>query len=345
MQFVVYKGALEHPYGDSFGIVTRSSLGKGIDAFGTLEGGVGYHKNHNKKRGKSCADFCGVPFEKNLDAVLARSDIDGVMVECATVKHREVILRAAAAKKHVFSDKTLALSSADCAEIKEALEKAGVKFVLSMEAKIAGPYRYAKKLVEEGVLGRVGSAYFRRDHGAALDRFLPDYWYDPAQTGGGVTLDLGCHGFYLLAQFCGKPVRVVNLMNGPYGTGSDENSTTIVEFENGALGTAHTSFVSWKMDNLLEIIGSEGMFVATGTKPENYRVLLQSKNLPGYEEPRPVPEEEYGPDDEFPIVKFARLLQSPETETDLYGIDKAIVLARLVECAYRSAKTGQAVMF
>jgi predicted dehydrogenase len=299
----------------------------------------------DQKRGNKCAQKFNVPFEEDIDKVLDRNDIDGVMVECATTQHMKVILKAANAKKHIFSDKTLAPTTEECIKIKEVIESKKIKFVLSMEAKIAGPYRFAKKLVDEGKLGRVTSAYFRRDHGAAFERFLPDYWYDPAQTGGGVTLDLGCHGFYLLPQYCGRPKKVTNLMNELYGTGSDENSTTIIEFENGALGTAHTSFVCSKMDNMLEIIGTGGILVVTGTKPTNYRMFLQSNHLPQYKELTPVPREEYGPDDEFPIVKFARLIQSQDNSIDSYDLDKAITLARLIECTYESAKTGKVVLF
>jgi predicted dehydrogenase len=299
----------------------------------------------DEKRGRVCAEKYGVPFEPRLEAVLARKDVEAVMVECATTRHRDIIIQAANAKKHVFSDKALALKVADCLKIQQAIETNGVKFLISMEAKINGPYRYAKKLIDEGKLGRVTSAYFRRDHGDALQRFLPAYWYDPAQTGGGATLDLGCHGLYLLHEFCGKPKKVTSLMNELYGTGSDENSTTVIEFEGGAIGTAHTSFVCYKMDNLLEIIGTEGVIIVSGFEPENYRVLLQSKHIPGYEELSPVPLSDVDPDDEFPIVKFARLVQSGDTKFDSYDIDKAISLTRLIECAYESAKTGKAVTY
>ncbi|MDR1970550.1 MAG: Gfo/Idh/MocA family oxidoreductase [Treponema sp.] len=297
------------------------------------------------ERGKKCAEKYGVPFEPSLDAVLGRPGIEAVMVEAPTVRHGEIIAKAAAAGKHIFSDKALAPGSAECEKIKRALEEAGVKFVLSMEAKTAAPYRYAKKLIDEGRLGRVTSAYFRRDHGAALERFLPDYWYDTRQTGGGVTMDLGCHGFYLLNQFCGKPKKITSVMNELYGTGGDENSTTLIEFENGAIGTAHTSFVSWKMDNLLEIIGTEGMLVAAGTNAANYRLLLQSKHLPAYQDLSPVPAAEYGKDDVLPIVTFARLVQSGEQKDDRYDIDRAITLTRIIEAAYESARTGRTVAY
>jgi predicted dehydrogenase len=307
------------------------------------EGRLALVWDEDPQRGKACAEKYGVPFEASLDAALSRPGVEAVMVEAPTVKHGEIILKAAAAGKHIFSDKALAPSVAECETIKKALEESGLAFVLSMEAKNAAPYRYAKRLIDEGKLGRVTSAYFRRDHGAALERFLPDYWYDTRQTGGGVTIDLGCHGFYLLNQFCGAPKRITSVMNELCGTGADENSTTVIEFENGAIGTAHTSFVSWKMDNLLEIIGTEGMLVATGTGPATYRVLLQSKHIPGYQNLSPVPAPEYGEDDVLPIVSFARLVAAGTKRDERYDIDRALTLTRIIEAAYESERSGRTV--
>jgi predicted dehydrogenase len=299
----------------------------------------------DESRGRKCAEKFGIPFEGNLETVLARQDIPAVMVECMTTRHTEIILKAINAKKHIFSDKALALKSEEVLKIKKALEEKGVKFLLSMESKLVGPYMQVKKLVDEGKLGRITAAYFRRAHAAALQRNLPAYWYDTAQTGGGATLDLGCHGFYMVPAFCGKPKRVTNIMNELYGTGSDENSTTVIEFENGAIGTAHTSFVCYKQDNLLELIGTEGVAIVSGSQPGHYRILLQSKHIPGYGELSPIPEAEIQPDEEFPIVKFARLIQSDDKKVDKYDIDTAYVLTRLIECAYESAKTGKTVEY
>ncbi|MGI5959259.1 MAG: Gfo/Idh/MocA family protein [Massiliimalia sp.] len=302
--------------------------------------------DEDAQRGKEMAEHLSVAFEPDLETVLGREDVDGVMVECPTTKHRELIVKAAEAKKHIFSDKALALTSEDCQAIEEAVEKNGVKFLLSLESKIIGVYQQAIELVQQGKLGRVTSAYFRRAHQAALDpNMLPAYWFNTDETGGGVTLDLGCHGFYLLPEICGKPKKVTCLMNELYGTGSDENSTTVIEFENGAIGTSHTSFVSYRMDNLLEIVGTEGILVVSGADAGHYRMLLQSAHMPGYEELTPVPQEKLRKDDEFPIVKFAKLIQSDEKQIPEFSLDVAKTLTRLIECAYESAKTGQTVNF
>ena len=317
---------------------------KGLEDSG--EGHICVVWDEDVARGQKMADDLGVPFVADLDQVLAMENVEAVMVECATTKHTEIILKAAAAKKHIFCDKALALKSADTKAIREAVEANGVKFMLSLESKIIGCYNYATNMVKSGKLGRITAVYFRRAHMAALTNMLPDYWFDTEQTGGGVTLDLGCHGFYMLPQLCGRPKTVSCRMQELYGTGADESSTTIIEFENGCIGTAHTSFVSYKMDNLLEIIGTEGILVVSGEPNDaNFVVLLQCANIPGYEKKTAVPLSEIPQDDPLPIVQFARMVKGNESSVPGYDMDVAETLTRIIECAYESAATGKTVDF
>lgn len=300
--------------------------------------------DEDEARGKKYAEEFGAEFEPDLSKVLAREDVDAVMVECPTTKHRDVIIAAAKAGKHIFTDKSMALNMEDCAAIRQAVEEAGVKFTVSMESKILGPYRYLKQIIEEGKLGRVTSLYFRRSHKAAVDKnMLPAYWFDQTQTGGGVTLDLGCHGLYMLPYYCGKPKTITCRMEELYGTGGDELSTTIMEFENGAMGTAVTSFVSCYGVNMMEIVGTEGMAIISGNGPEDYRVLLQSTQMSGYEKLTPV--EKDWQDAVYPIVRFAQLVESNEQEAPEYNLDQAELLTRVICCAYESARSGKPVTY
>ena len=118
---------------------------KGLEDSG--EGHICVVWDDDVERGQKMADDLGVPFVADLDQVLAMEDIEAVMVECATTKHTEIILKAAAAKKHIFCDKALALKSADTKKIREAVEANGVKFMLSLESKIIGCYNYATDMV------------------------------------------------------------------------------------------------------------------------------------------------------------------------------------------------------
>ena len=139
---------------------------------GLLKSGLGQFAvvwDEEEKRGRAYAQQFGADYTSSLEEALAREDVDAVMVECPTTRHREVIVAAARAGKHIFTDKALALTQEDSQAIREAVEAAGVKLAVSMEAKSTAPYRYLRQLIQEGKLGRVTSGYFRRAHGAALD--------------------------------------------------------------------------------------------------------------------------------------------------------------------------------
>ena len=78
------------------------------------------------ERGKAFAESLDCPFYENLDELLA-SDIDAVCVTTPTTMHRDVIAKAVKAGKHIFTEKVLAPTVAECLDVKRAVEEAGVK--------------------------------------------------------------------------------------------------------------------------------------------------------------------------------------------------------------------------
>lgn len=69
--------------------------------------------DEDEARGRKYAEEFGAEFEPDLFKVLAREDVDAVMVECPTTKHRDIIIAAAKAGKHIFTDKSMALTLED----------------------------------------------------------------------------------------------------------------------------------------------------------------------------------------------------------------------------------------
>ena len=59
------------------------------------------------ERGAALAETLGVPFEADLEALLAREDLDGVTCTTATTDHDEILGRALSAGKHVFTETLL----------------------------------------------------------------------------------------------------------------------------------------------------------------------------------------------------------------------------------------------
>ena len=218
--------------------------------------------------------------------------------------------------------------------------------MLSLESLALNAYTYALDWIEAGNLGEVTQAYFRRSHGAVVQKNLPDYWFDVSQSGGGATLDLGCHGFTLLPLFCGQPKKVSCLMNEMLASGVDERSTTIIEFASGALGTAVTSFVGPTLDNYLEIIGTQGSIQIVGNEHEAQAIFVQSNLQDAYKRKTQIPSAEISKMNPFPIELFVDLVRDPEQkEVPHYDLATAKMLTRLIECAYQSAATGQTVAY
>ena len=82
-------------------------------------------------RGAEWAGRIGADFEADLDTLLAREDIEAVFCCTPTTMHTEVLIKAAKAGKHIFTEKALAPTVAECMQIKEAVDAAGVTFAIS----------------------------------------------------------------------------------------------------------------------------------------------------------------------------------------------------------------------
>ena len=89
----------------------------------------------DEARGKAAAERHGVPFTMNLDEVLSDDSIEGVVSNAETSKHRDLFLKVAAAKKHLFTEKALTITTAEADEVIPAVKASGVKFMISLPSR------------------------------------------------------------------------------------------------------------------------------------------------------------------------------------------------------------------
>jgi predicted dehydrogenase len=85
--------------------------------------------------------------------LLKREDIDAVVIVTPTSTHAEIIKAAAAAGKHIFSEKPLAQTLALCDEAIAAVASAGVKLQLGFMRRFDPAYVLAKKKIDEAIIG------------------------------------------------------------------------------------------------------------------------------------------------------------------------------------------------
>ena len=237
-------------------------------------------------------------------------------------------VKAAKAKKHIFTEKALAPTVAECLDVKKAVEESGVTFVISYPQRGRPCVLFAKKMIAEGAFGKITLVRTRDAHNGVSGNWLPDYWFDKGAAAGGAMMDLGCHPMYLLAYFLGKPKRVTGMFTAPYGKPVDENAVAIAEFADGALGVAETGFISSGSPQTLEIYGTEGSLIAHGEdvtfQSAKYSAIHRGAFKPNLPEGKPAP-----------LYQFLDAVANGTGSPEGLGIDDAIALTELLENAYK----------
>jgi len=196
--------------------------------------------------------------------MLARPDIDMVVVGAPNDLHCRLTLDAAAAGKHVVMEKPLCLNLADADRMIAACRQANVKLMYAEELCFAPKYVRLKKLLDSGALGRPTLVKQSEKH----DGPHADHFWNVDRSGGGVTMDMGCHAVEFFRWMLGRPLikSVYAQMNtSVHGekTRGEDNAILILEFEGGATAIAEESWTKpGGMDDRAEVYGTHGVAYA-----------------------------------------------------------------------------------
>ncbi|TSB45758.1 Gfo/Idh/MocA family protein [Alkalicoccobacillus porphyridii] len=220
--------------------------------------------DEDAKRGQDWAEELGADFESDLDALLAREDIDGVIVDTPTNLHEKVIIAAAQAGKHIFTEKVLAITDEGVQDILNAVKDNKVSLMLSLPRLNDPSYLYAQKALDDGLLGELTSIRCRLEHGGGVptdsspNGWLPEHFYNADQCGGGALIDLGAHPIYLTNRLAGDVESVLCEMGYFIGREVDDHTTVITRHKSGAMGVIEAGFVANGSPFILELHGTKG---------------------------------------------------------------------------------------
>jgi predicted dehydrogenase len=188
--------------------------------------------------------------------------------------HAEPTIAAALAGKHVICEKPLARTAGEAKGMLDAVTQAGVKHMVAFNYRFVPAIRQAWELIQQGRLGRI--YHFRAVY---LQEWLMAHqgtdwtWrLDRETAGSGAVGDLGAHivdlAHYLVGGIRSVGAATRTFMDEhplPGGKGSgkvtvDDAFVSVVEFENGALGTLEaTRFAAGRRNHqVLEINGEKG---------------------------------------------------------------------------------------
>ena len=113
---------------------------------------VGFFERNDTLAEAFAARFALTRFE-SVEALLA-SDCEGVIVCSATKDHAADMIAAARAGKHIFTEKVLGLTDAECDAVEAAVGEAGVTFAISLFQKYIGSRKTVKAVADSGELGK-----------------------------------------------------------------------------------------------------------------------------------------------------------------------------------------------
>lgn len=236
------------------------------------------------ERGKMEADKRGVRFFPDLDELLAQRDIEGVIVDTPTTMHREVMVAAAKAGKHIFTEKVIAHTLRDSLAITSAVQEAGVKLTVSLRRLYNASTGAIKEILDMGLLGDITVVRVRDAHGGAVaneknpNGWLVAHFFNRAETAGGAMIDLGCHPMYLTRYFLGMPESVSASYGHVTGREVDDNAVVTLRYANGALGIVETGFVSSFAPFTIEVHGTAGSLLYSAT---DGKIHIRSPHVEG----------------------------------------------------------------
>jgi len=215
--------------------------------------------------------------------VVESKDIDLVDISTSNDTHKEIALAAAKNGKHIFCEKPMAMSVAECKEMVRAVEKAGVIHMINFNYRRVPAVELAKQMVEKGMIGTPYHfrAVYLQDW--IMDPEFPLVWrLQKEKAGSGAHGDLNAHIIDLARYLCGEFDSVVGLMKTfikkrpvlSAATGGlsakagkqmgdvtvDDATLFLAKFTNGAVGTFEaTRFAGGNRNgNRFELNGSEG---------------------------------------------------------------------------------------
>jgi predicted dehydrogenase len=214
---------------------------------------------------RSFAGKFGIPHHfTNLNDMLTLDGLDMVVIGAPNYLHCDITLKAAEAGKHVVVEKPLCMNLQEADRMIAACQKAHVKLMYAEELCFTPKYVRLKGLLDEGALGK--PVLFKQSE--KHDGPHADHFWDVEKSGGGVTMDMGCHGVQFFRWLHpGVPTTSVYAQMSTAvhqaKTKGDDNAIVILEFEDGVVAVMEESWTKLGgMDDRAEIHGSEGVAYA-----------------------------------------------------------------------------------
>lgn len=225
-----------------------------------------------RRRAEARERLPGVEVAENHDAVLARADVDAILLATHASSHAELAEACARAGKHVLVEKPLALDPASARKAAAAAERAGIVLQVGHLLRYHPAVELLFRVAREE-LGRIRSVASQRLNFGAL------------RSDENVLFSLGPHDLsVMLALFGAPPVSVAAHGAAFVRKGVEDLAFLTLRFADGGLGSVHLSWLDPHKVRRITVVGERKMAVFDDMEPrEKVRIYDQSVEAPpGY---------------------------------------------------------------
>ena len=217
---------------------------------------------------KKAQDEFGVQYAMDsVEELLALDEVDAVYIATPVFCHKEQVMKAAAAKKHILLEKPMGLTVAESREIAAFCEAQGVKLGVGFMMRFNSLHERVRELIANGDIGEIVSMR------AQFTCWYPEIegaWRQTKSTsGGGALMDMGIHCIDILRFMSGLEAKEVTALMGNqiFQYEVEDAASLLMQMENGALVYVDAAFNIPDDATIckLEIYGTGGSVVLEGS--------------------------------------------------------------------------------
>lgn len=281
------------------------------------------------------AEAHGCTAAPSIAAMLEDPAVGGVLIATSHSSHLELIDQVASAGKPVFVEKPLTLTASEAREVVAIGERTEVPIQVGHQRRRSAANRAIKALIDDGTMGPVQMATTNQSVPGALSH-APDAWRrDRSESPLGGMTSLGVHKIDTLHYLVGPMKRVFTLSKNTMSDPEiDEATVVAIEFENGAVGTLVTSFVT----PVISTVRVFGLGISAHNEADGTKLFLQrTEDGPARTEVELTPVD--------PIVsqltEFAAVVRG-EKQPEVGAVEGAAVVA-VMDAMVASDESGQPV--
>lgn len=181
---------------------------------------------------------------QNFHQIANNPDIDVIYIVLPPSMHKEYVIKAANAGKHVWCEKPMATSEQECKDMIEACKKNKKLLSIGYRLQHEPNTQEYRRIVKQKLLGNVRSL----NCGAGYRENRTDHWKQKKEMGGGVLYDMGVYSIQGARLGAGmEPIAILSAKTSTtrpeiYKNGLDETTEARLEFPGGVMADIKTSF-------------------------------------------------------------------------------------------------------